>query len=73
MKNRFQFLSRFLKSEEAQATTEYMLILSVVATLLIALVNKLIKPAFAKLSDSISNSIQKQLFGMDMHTFRIGR
>jgi Flp pilus assembly pilin Flp len=68
-----EWFLRFLKSEDGQATTEYMLILAIVSGMLVMLVKKLIQPSFQKLIASVNSAIQKQLFGMDMHVYRVRR
>jgi len=70
MKGRLQ---AFLRDEGGQATIEYLLILSIVATFLLMAVTKLIRPAFSKLNSYITNSIEKKFFGGDLHHFPVRR
>ncbi len=55
-------MNHFLADEDAQATTEYVLILAVLVSLAILVVRDLIRPALARLTDSISKMINEQLF-----------
>jgi Flp pilus assembly pilin Flp len=59
----------FLVDEEAQATTEYVLILAVMVSLGILIVRDLIKPVLTQFTDKISKLINEQLFkdGGSMH------
>lgn len=59
----------FLADEEAQATTEYILILSVLVLLAILLVRDLIRPILTTFTDSLSKIITEELFkdGGSMH------
>jgi Flp pilus assembly pilin Flp len=59
--------------EQGQATTEYILILAVVITFLISMIKKFIRPAFARLAQGMSQRIEKQFFGANLHQFRIRR
>jgi len=60
---------RFFADEEAQATTEYILILAVLVSLAILLVRDLIRPILAQFTDNLSTIITEQLFkdGGSMH------
>jgi hypothetical protein len=64
-------LEVFTGDETAQATTEYVLMLSVIVPLLLMVIKKLIQPGFASLTLYVDNLIQKKLFGADLHTFRV--
>ena len=59
----------FFVEENAQATTEYVLILAVLVSLAILLVRDLIRPILARFTDSLSNAINEQMFkgGSSMH------
>lgn len=59
----------FLHDEEAQATTEYILILAVLVTLAILVVRDLIKPAMKFTTDHLTDAINTKLFkeGGSMH------
>ncbi len=69
----FRFLSRFLSDDQGQATVEYILILSVTVIVAVGVMKKFIVPAFAKMQAALSNNIDKQLFGANMHYYRIRR
>lgn len=62
-------MRRFLGDEAAQATTEYILILSVLVLIAILVVRDLIRPVLAAFTDSLSKIITEQLFkeGGSMH------
>lgn len=64
---------RFLKDDEGQATTEYILILSVTVILAVGVMKKFVGPVFAKLSSTLTANIDKQLFGANMHYYRVRR
>ncbi len=66
-------LTQLYKEETAQASTEYILVLSIVVGLLMILLNKLIKPTYAKLLTTLSRQIQAQLSSANLHSFRIPR
>lgn len=55
-------LGRFLTEDSAQATTEYILILSVLVGIAIVLVRDLIRPVFAKLTDTLSKMVEEKMF-----------
>jgi Flp pilus assembly pilin Flp len=65
---------RFLFDEEAQATTEYILILAVMVTIAIVVVRDLIKPVLEAFRSTISKSITDQMFrdskGMHQSPFK---
>jgi hypothetical protein len=60
---------RFLVEDEAQATTEYVLILAVLVSLAILLIRDLVRPVLSAFTDRISKIITDQLFkdGGAMH------
>ena len=49
---------RFWQEEEAQATTEYVLILAVLVSIAILLIRDLIRPVVDRLGDSLSKQIE---------------
>jgi Flp pilus assembly pilin Flp len=66
-------LKRWVADEDAQATTEYLLMLTMVLVMVVAVVKNLIGPVLSRMGDVVSRSIQNQLFGANLHTFRVGR
>ncbi len=66
-------LRAFLQDEEGQATTEYILMLSIITSMLVLLVKKLITPMFTKMTASLTSRIEKEFLGADLHVFRIRR
>lgn len=64
---------RFFREESAQASVEYTLVLAIVVGLVLILIKKLLQPAFATLRVSLSNRIEKTLFGGDLHRLKTGR
>jgi flagellar biogenesis protein FliO len=63
----------FKKRDVGQATSEYILLLAFVLILALLLANKFIKPMAEKLTNSVSQQIEKTLFGTDLHRLRIRR
>lgn len=66
-----RFIWEFFDQEEAQATTEYILMLSISVALVVAVIKRLIKPYYQKLAENLTKRIDQQLFGGDMHSFRV--
>lgn len=65
---------RFLKDERAQATTEYILMLSFAVMLVMMVITRLLRPGFARLTENLSNTFEKRLFRSGaMHQFPIRR
>ena len=52
----------FWKDENAQATTEYVLVLSVLVALALLLVRDLIRPILSQFTDSLSKIIEEKMF-----------
>ncbi len=63
----------FLRDEEGQATTEYILMLSIAVMMAVMVMKKLIGPVYAKLAGAVSNSLQNKLFNTNLHVFKIGQ
>ena len=53
---------RFHVDESAQATIEYVLILSVLVTIAILLIRDLVRPVIDRLSDSLNQIIEEKMF-----------
>lgn len=61
-------MREFLQDEDAQATTEYVLVLAVIVSIAIILVRDLIKPILGAFTENLSESIEKGMFNPDaMH------
>lgn len=69
----FRALALLLQDEEGQATTEYVMMLSIVTIFLVMTIKNLIQPLFAQLNQYISNSIGTRFFGSNLHYFRVQR
>lgn len=67
-----RWLKDLIRDEQGQATTEYFLMLSIVVSLTLMVITKFIRPAFEKLGGQLSDMLEKRLFGVDLHTFRVG-
>lgn len=61
------------KRESGQATSEYILLLAMILVMVLLLANKFIKPMAEKLTNSVSQQIEKTLFGTDLHRLKIRR
>ena len=68
-----EILVKLWKHEEGQATTEYTLMLAIILGMLVIMINKLIKPVFSKLLANVTNQIERQAFGANLHSFRVPR
>jgi Flp pilus assembly pilin Flp len=68
-------MSRFWRDEGAQATTEYILILTFIVGMLLILIKQLIQPVFARMRAYLADMIDKKLFpsGKALHQLRFGR
>lgn len=63
---------RLLNEEEGQATTEYILLLTIGLTMAISVVKKFIQPYLASMATKFSAQLQGALFNKaNMHTFRV--
>lgn len=71
MLNPKQVIIQFMDDEEAQATTEYILMLSIVTSFAVLIIKNLIKPAMKKLTGAVSKQLNNLLLGADLHTFRV--
>lgn len=69
-KNLFDRLSGFIKEEAAQATTEYILLLSISVSLFMIL-KKMLSPAFQKLTESLQSRINRVFDPKALHQFRV--
>jgi Flp pilus assembly pilin Flp len=63
----------FYHDEDGQTLVEYIVLLATVIGFAVLVVQKLIGPAFAALSQFINQSIDKQIFRADFHYFRFPR
>jgi len=61
----------FLHEESGQATTEYILILAVIMGFLVSIIKKLIQPIFSRMASAMTQRIQNQFFGANLHKFRV--
>lgn len=59
------------KAPRGQATVEYMLLLVTVIGILYMVVNRVVRPGIAYLSRGITAQFESQLFGADLHYFKI--
>lgn len=59
------FSREFYFEEDAQATTEYILIVSVLVLIAILLVRDLIRPLIAKMTSTLTDLIEKRMFNSD--------
>jgi Flp pilus assembly pilin Flp len=67
-------MKRLLRDESAQATTEYVLMVSIMVGLTVLTIKKLIQPSLTKLQAALSARMQNILFGgAGFHHIRIGR
>jgi hypothetical protein len=73
MEKRKRWAIHLFIDEGGQATTEYLLLLSITVSLLMTVIKVFIKPTFTKLMSAVENNIQNKLFGADLYTFRIRR
>jgi Flp pilus assembly pilin Flp len=53
---------RFWRDESAQATIEYVLILSVLVAIALLLIRDLIRPILTRFTDSLSKAIEEKMF-----------
>ncbi len=66
-----RMMMKFLNDESGQATTEYILMLSIMAGFAVMIIKNFIQPTYQKLSARMSSLIEQKFLGMDMHTFRV--
>ena len=66
-------MTEFLRDENAQATTEYILMLFVAVSTFLILYSKLLKPMIANLSKRLSDSITGALVTGDLHRYPLKR
>lgn len=52
-----RFILKFYHCEEAQATTEYILMLSMMVAVCVTFLNKILKPVFTKVAKNLTRSI----------------
>lgn len=60
-------LAAFIHDENAQATTEYILILSVIVMIAILLVRDLIQPVLTRMNAALTQAIEKMFNPATMH------
>jgi len=60
-------LAAFIHDENAQATTEYVLILAVIVSIAILLVRDLIQPVLARMNATLTRAIEKMFNPATMH------
>ncbi len=65
-------LRRLFQDESAQATTEYMLMLAVAITIAVAMIKKVLQPAYDRLKVALADQLEKNLFGGNMHSLKVG-
>lgn len=64
----FKSWIHFFKDEEAQATLEYILIVSVLISIAILLVRDLVRPLVKRMTDTLTDLIENKMFNADsMH------
>jgi len=66
--DRMKTWSRFWVEQDAQATTEYILMLSVIIGVFIIVFKAWLGPTVSKLARRISDSIDNKLTKVDLHT-----
>jgi Flp pilus assembly pilin Flp len=67
-------LSSFAREEDAQATVEYTLLLSIVMLMFVVAIRKILLPAIQALGPTISNAFRERLFKKGaMHSLRISK
>jgi Flp pilus assembly pilin Flp len=66
-------LIKFLQDEKGQAAVECVLLLSIAMSFGVLIIRKFVKPVFAKLSQMLTQSFNTQLFGANLHYFRMKR
>ncbi len=63
----------FWEEEDGQATVEYTLVLSIMISLAVIVVRTFIAPLYTRMLSMISKKIENEVFGADLHTFRVRR
>lgn len=63
-------LNRFFAEQDAQATTEYILMLSIIVSIFVVVFRVWVRPNLQKLADRISAMIEDKLTKADLHTLR---
>lgn len=67
-------MGRLLDDEGAQATTEYILMLSIIVMICIGILKKILTPLFSKITKNLMKSLDGLLFAPGaFHSFPIGR
>ena len=68
------FIAKLFESEEAQATTEYIMILAMAVSFVVLVTRNLLKPFFLKYSTKLAKSFDDRLFSpASMHSINIGK
>ena len=65
-----KYLNRFFAEQDAQATTEYILMLSIIVSIFVVVFRVWVRPNLQKLADRISAMIEDKLTKADLHTLR---
>lgn len=65
-----KYLNRFFAEQDAQATTEYILMLSIIVSIFVVVFRVWVRPNLQKLADRISAMIEDKLTKTDLHTLR---
>jgi Ca2+/H+ antiporter len=60
-------------NEKGQATSEYVVMLAVVVSLVIGVFRTWAGPALAKFTDGLTKNIESQFLAADLHYFRVQR
>ena len=58
--------------QKGQATTEYILMLTVMVGLTVLVMKKAIGPVFTMLGTAVNSTVQKRLMAADLHSFPMG-
>jgi hypothetical protein len=69
-KNLKKHLNRFFAEQDAQATTEYILMLSIIVSIFFVIFKAWVRPNLKKLADRVSTMIEDRFIKADLHTFR---
>lgn len=63
----------FLREEEGQAVTEYILLMAIMVSFAVMIIKALIRPMYDRISTLLANGVENRLLKADFHTFKVGK
>ena len=66
-------VNRLVGREDAQATTEYILLVAIAVFLVLLVLKKVVLPVITAIKTNLGKKIDQSIFGADMHKLKIHR